>query len=63
VVSYFAPNGHYAAEGGFFATPWTAGVLTAPSDANGRYQYGGGYPTSTWNHTNYFVDVDFASAP
>uniref|UniRef100_UPI003564447C DUF4082 domain-containing protein n=1 Tax=Actinotalea sp. TaxID=1872145 RepID=UPI003564447C len=42
----------------------TVGPLTAPAAGNGRYRYGGGFPTSTWNATNYFVDVVYEqSAP
>ena len=59
VVSYFAPNGHYAVTGGFFASGWTSGPLSSPAAGNGRYAYGGGYPTGSWNNTNYFVDVEF----
>ena len=64
VASYYAPNGHYAATPGFFATAFSAGVLSAPASGNGRYLYsaGGGFPTSSWNSTNYFVDVVFRSA-
>jgi hypothetical protein len=60
VVSYLAPNGHYSSAAAFFANPWTTGHLTAPSGNNGRYLYGpGGFPTDSWNSTNYFVDVNF----
>jgi hypothetical protein len=47
----------------------TSGPLTAPSNAvangNGVYFYGsgGGFPTSSYNATNYWVDVMFNSAP
>lgn len=59
IVSYYAPNGHYSATGGYFNAPVTSGPLTAPAGANGRYLYGagGGFPTGSWNSTNYFVDV------
>lgn len=63
VVSYLAPQGHYSFTGGFFDDgPWSAGDLTAPATANGRYLYGpgGGFPTFHWNGANYFVDVVFA---
>lgn len=65
VVSYYAPQGHYAHTGGFFSNPWTSGALTAPSGANGRYLYaaGGGFPTSSWGSANYFVDVLFTPDP
>jgi hypothetical protein len=61
VVSYYAPQGHYASTAGFFSSPWTSGPLTAPAADNGRYLYatGGGFPTFSFNATNYFVDVVF----
>ena len=63
VVSYLAPQGHYAATGQFFSSDVVSGPLTAPATGNGRYQYGGGFPTNTWQQTNYFVDVVFTLAP
>ncbi|HEY6401067.1 MAG TPA: DUF4082 domain-containing protein, partial [Blastocatellia bacterium] len=66
VVSYFAPQGNYAADGGYFASSGVDnGPLHALSDAiaagNGVYQYGpaGGFPASTFGATNYWVDVLF----
>jgi hypothetical protein len=66
VVSYYAPSGHYAGDGGYFAS---TGVDRAPlhalrdgtDGANGVYRYGsgGGFPSSTWDSTNYWVDVVF----
>lgn len=66
VVSYRTPTGHYAADGGYFATKGAGrGVVTAPSSiaANGQgvYQYGGGYPASSYNDTNYWVDAVVAT--
>ncbi|MCL3817862.1 DUF4082 domain-containing protein [Aeromicrobium wangtongii] len=66
VVSYLAPQGHYASTGGFFSKALTNGDLTAPAGSNGRYLYGanGGFPIYDWNSTSYFVDVAFmADAP
>ncbi len=70
VVSYFAPQGNYAADSGYFAT---SGVDNAPlhalSDAiaggNGVYRYGptGGFPTDTYQSSNYWVDVVFTITP
>ena len=65
IVSYHAPNGRYAADGGFFAS---GGVDRAPLHAlaegvdgsNGVYRYGAsgaGVPADTWQSTNYWVDV------
>jgi Domain of unknown function (DUF4082) len=69
VASYYAPAGHYAADGGYFAS---TGVDNAPlhaiqngvSGGNGVYAYGSAssFPASTYNSTNYWVDVVFAPA-
>src|SRR5205814_2227052 len=63
VVSYFAPSGHYSADGNFFASAWTSGPLTAPAGSNGVYRYGAtsGFPTNSYNSTNYWVDPLFVS--
>ena len=69
VVSYFAPNGGYAAENDYFvAEGVTSGPLVAPAsadvDGNGVYEYSGQstFPASTFRATNYWVDVVFESA-
>jgi hypothetical protein len=67
VVSYFAPSGHYSGDNDYFATAFTNGNLTAPSTSasggNGLYRYGsaGGFPNATWQGSNYYVDVMFAT--
>jgi hypothetical protein len=59
VASYFAPNGHYAADPNFFTAPLTNGPLTAPATNNGVFRYGGsGFPTNSDNATNYNYWVD-----
>ena len=60
-VSYLAPAGYYAATGAGLATPVTNGALTTASGDNGVYRYGSGgvMPSSSYNSTNYFVDVYF----
>ncbi|NJC65791.1 DUF4082 domain-containing protein [Planosporangium flavigriseum] len=64
VASYYAPRGHYAASGGFFASTWTNGPLVAASGANGVYQYGSDtFPTSSFGSSNYWVDPLFITAP
>ncbi|WP_318282293.1 MULTISPECIES: DUF4082 domain-containing protein [unclassified Paenarthrobacter] len=62
-VSYLAPNGRYAYTPAFFAQTWVSGVFTAAGPDNGRYRYGtgGAAPTSSWNSTNYFVDVLYSA--
>lgn len=64
VVSYFAPNGHYAADANFFASTWTRGDLTAPGGGNGVYRYSatGGFPTDTYRSTNYWVEPLFVAS-
>lgn len=61
VVSYLAPQGHYAATPGFFTQPHASGDLVTSTGPNGRYLYGaaGGLPVYSWGSTNYFVDVAF----
>ncbi len=69
VASYFAPNGNYAGDSFFFAT---SAVDNAPihllrdgeSGGNGVYQYGStsAFPASSFNATNYWVDVVFTAS-
>jgi hypothetical protein len=66
IASYFAPAGHYSADTNYFAK---AGVDRAPlhalangvSGPNGVYLYSssGGFPTSGYQSTNYWVDVEY----
>ncbi|MCI0660562.1 MAG: DUF4082 domain-containing protein, partial [Acidobacteria bacterium] len=65
IVSYFAPQGRYAADEAYFASGVDNGPLHALSNAvaggNGVYRYGsaGGFPTFTFQSSNYWVDVVF----
>ncbi|MGI8666438.1 MAG: DUF4082 domain-containing protein [Jatrophihabitans sp.] len=60
VVSYYAPNGHYAADGHFFDTAVAADPLTGVGGNNGVYSYSGDiFPTSSYANTNYWVDPIF----
>jgi methionine-rich copper-binding protein CopC len=66
VASYYAPNGGYAADGGYFTSSVNSSPLRAlggAEGANGVYRYGsgGGFPTSSFNSTNYWVDVVFGT--
>jgi hypothetical protein len=68
VASYFAPNGNYAGDNNFFGS---TGVSNGPvqllqngvSGGNGVYQYGSasGFPSQSFNATNYWVDVVFTT--
>ena len=63
-VASFHSNGHYTDTANYFTTARTNGPLTAPSSNNGVYTYGASnlFPTSTFNATNYWVDVVFSSS-
>ena len=69
VASYFAPNGHYPFDQNVFAS---AGVDDPPLHAlasgvdgsNGVYSYGtaSSFPSSSFNSSNYWVDVVFTTS-
>ena len=67
IVSYHT-NGFYSADPSFFNDAVTTGPLTAPSSSpsagNGVYAYGtsGTFAGSTYNSTNYWVDLAFLPA-
>ena len=66
IASYHAPAGHYAADKSYFTTGRDNSPLHAPATStgapNGVYLYGPtGFPTSTFNATNYWVDVVFST--
>src|SRR6187200_1676922 len=65
VASYYAPVGRYSSNNSYFANAATTnGPLTAlrngTDGGNGVYKYGAtGFPTSTYQSSNYWVDVVF----
>lgn len=69
IASYFAPNGHYAGDNNFFGN---AGVDTYPihllkdglDGGNGVFSYGesSSFPRSSYQATNYWVDVVFTAS-
>jgi hypothetical protein len=66
VASYHAPAGGYAFSAGFFATtgvdnPPLRALQDGEDGPNGVYTYGpaGGFPTNTFDSSNYWVDVVF----
>ena len=68
VISYNAPQGHYAADNGFFTNALSNPPLLAPADGangpNGVYQYGsGGFPAAGAAATNFWVDPVFNTSP
>jgi hypothetical protein len=60
VVSYHAPNGHYADDGGYFSSSgYDNSPLHAPQSA-GVYVYGASqFPSNSYNGANYWVDPIF----
>ncbi|WP_413250417.1 DUF4082 domain-containing protein [Sinomonas flava] len=67
VVSYYAPNGGYSANGAYFTSsadnPPLHGLQSATGHLNGLYRYGSsGFPSSSYNATNYWVDVVFIAS-
>jgi hypothetical protein len=69
IASYLAPAGHFAYNLSYFASSGVDnGVLHALSNTaaggNGVFLFGsGGFPSQTFNATNYWVDVVFRTTP
>jgi hypothetical protein len=66
VASYFAPDGHYAQDTGFFNNNYDNAPLHAPASTsgapNGLYTYAGdSFPTSSFGASNYWVDAVFTN--
>ncbi|MCL2729753.1 MAG: DUF4082 domain-containing protein [Actinomycetia bacterium] len=67
VVSYHAPNGNYAVDGGYFASAHQSYPLTATADTagsqNGLYRYGSdtAFPNSSYGSANYWVAPIFST--
>jgi methionine-rich copper-binding protein CopC len=67
VASYFAPNGHYEADGGALLNGVDSPPLHAMPDRNGTkngvYHIGSSaFPADSWASINYWVDVVFATS-
>jgi hypothetical protein len=67
VVSYHAPNGNYAVDGGYFTSAHQSYPLTATADTtahhNGLYRYGAdsAFPNSSYGSANYWVGPVFTA--
>jgi uncharacterized protein (TIGR03437 family) len=62
LISYWAPSGQYPDDSGYFGYGFDNGPLHAMSK-NDFYSYTKGvFPTSTWQTSNYWVDVVFNGA-
>ncbi|HEY1600689.1 MAG TPA: DUF4082 domain-containing protein, partial [Pirellulales bacterium] len=63
VASYHTTSGHYAVNRSYFASSVTSGPLQVPA-SGGVYLYGaGGFPTQSFQASNYWVDVVFSTTP
>jgi hypothetical protein len=63
VASYHTNVGHYSVSRSYFASTYTSGPLQVGVNG-GTYLYGtGGFPTNTYQSSNYFVDVVFTTTP
>ena len=67
VASYHTSTGHYSDNAGYFTTAVNAPPLQALASSvasNGVYTYGAtsAFPSSTFNSSNYWVDVMFLSS-
>lgn len=54
VVSYYTPSGGYLSTENYFVGNLAQTPFLTPVNA-GVYRYGGGFPTDTWNSSNYWV--------
>ncbi|MFE7168676.1 DUF4082 domain-containing protein [Streptomyces sp. NPDC057616] len=67
VVSYHAPNGNYAVDGGYFAGAHQSYPLTGTADTtahhNGLYRYGAdpAFPNGSYGSANYWVGPVFTA--
>ena len=61
-AAYHTSVGEYSATSNYFTANVVSGDLTAPASGNGVYAYGASdtFPTSTYNATNYWVDVVYS---
>ncbi len=64
MISYFAPNGGYAADANYSWTGLNSAPLHVSGASPGVYAYGStsGFPSGTWNNCNYWVDIAFVPA-
>jgi len=62
VASYHTAAGHYSVSRSYFSAPYTSNGLHVPTNG-GVYRYGtGGFPSQTYQGSNYWVDVLFSKS-
>src|SRR5438128_3013206 len=65
VASYFAPNGHYGFDAAYFQSsghdnPPLHALANVVGAGNGVFHAGAGFPSTSFNAANYWVDVVFS---
>lgn len=64
IAAYYSPVGQGAWDSNALSQGRTNGVLTAPASSavggNGVYGYGNSFPSSSYQSSNYYVDVAFS---
>ncbi len=63
VASYFAPNGNFSVDRGYFEQSYNRGPLTV-QNGGGVFRYGNNsaFPSQSHQNSNYWVDVLFAAS-
>ena len=63
IASYYAPTGRYSVNRSYFNSQYSSGSLKVPV-SGGVYRYGtGGFPSSAYQGSNYWVDVVLSTTP
>ena len=64
VASYFAPNGNFSVDRNYFNSSYANGLLSVPT-GGGVFRYGNssGFPSQSYNNSNYWVDVLVETTP
>ena len=61
MASYHTNAGHYSVTRSYFASQFNSGLLQVPANG-GVYGYGaGGFPTQSYQGSNYWVNVSFST--
>ncbi len=64
VASYFAPNGDFSVNRGYFSSPYASGPLNV-AVGGGVFRYGNSsaFPSQSYANSNYWVDVVMVATP